>query len=105
MKIDESKLPKLLKLVSFLSLLFVFTTFFCVLILEFNMVDRWKYPIDYFVGLFVFLNFAIGCVGASVLFSNLSAARSLRAVSLYLLATSGYSTVRLRCTKFQLCTL
>ena len=78
MKIDESKLPKLLKLVSFLSLSFVFTTFFCVLILEFNMVDRWKYPIDYFVGLLVFLNFAIGCVGASVLFCNLSAVRSLR---------------------------
>ena len=28
MKIDESKLPKLLELVSFLSLSFVFTTFF-----------------------------------------------------------------------------
>jgi hypothetical protein len=77
-KIDESKLPKLLKFVSFLSLLFVFTTFFCVLILEFNMVDRWKYAIDYFVGLLVFLNFAIGCVGASILFCNLSAVRSLR---------------------------
>ena len=78
MKIDKSKLPKLLRVLSLLAQLSVFITYSTILILELNMVDRWKYPIDYFAGVFALLSFAIGCVGAFVVFCNFSVVRLLR---------------------------
>ena len=78
MKIDESRLPSVLRVLSLCSQVCIFVTFSFILIIELEFFDAWKYPISFFLVVVVLVSFGVGCLGASVIFCNLSAVRSRR---------------------------
>ena len=78
MKMDESRLPWLLRILSLCSQISIFVTFSAILIIELEIFDAWEYPISLFLVICVVVTFGIGCLGASVIFCNLSDVRARR---------------------------
>ena len=78
MKIDESRLPSVLRVLSLCSQVCIFVTFSFILVIELAFFDAWKYPISFFLVICVLVTFGIGCLGASVIFCNLSDVRARR---------------------------
>ena len=78
MKIDESRLPSVLRVLSLCSQVCIFVTFSFILTIELEFFDAWKYPISFFLVICVLVTFGIGCLGASVIFCNLSDVRARR---------------------------
>ena len=78
MRIDESRLPSVLRVLSLCSQVCIFVTFSFILTIELEFFDAWKYPISFFLVVVVLVSFGVGCLGASVIFCNLSAVRSRR---------------------------
>ena len=78
MKMDEFRLPWVLGILSLCSQISIFVTFSVILIIDLEIFDAWKYPISLFLVVVVVVSFGIGCLGASVIFCNLSDVRARR---------------------------
>ena len=78
MKINESKLPKLLRILSLVAQIIVFAAYSTLLVAQTNAFDGWKYPVDFFRILVIVVSFSVGCLGIFVVLGNYSAVRLLR---------------------------
>ena len=78
MKMDESRLAWVLRILSLCAQISIFVTFSAILIIELEIFDAWEYPISLFLVICVVVTFGIGCLGASVIFCNLSDVRARR---------------------------
>ena len=78
MKVDESRMPWVLRILSLCCQVSIFVTFSVILIIELEIFDASEYPIGLFIVVCVLISFGIGCLGTSVIFSNFSATRLLR---------------------------
>ena len=78
MRVDETRLSWVLRILSLCCQVSIFVTFSVILIIELDIFDASEYPIGLFIVVCVLVSFGIGCLGASVIFSNFSATRLLR---------------------------